>query len=378
VFDKVPEELLVLQDLNMYLMSEIPKGKLVRLEYPKPGLKTNLKFVKFGSMTELTKIVHELIFLLRIKDDIDYENSIYKGFSPVVNWLFKIVNQMKGDATQKVVHVVLTPKDHEFLVKNLKTEGDTLCYRAFQQTLNLLVLLASLPYAGPIAKRLGDLLANKVSGFVIRRNLNDKSEVEPYYVWMSVLDPEERGLVIKRVGENFFSEQNRLLRSYRSSNPGTSSLELEKLKKKVDERLSVSIKATIYGRLAIYREIKKSNPEVIDTLSSRKGTKQLTDVELRRYAGYRKATSLFAPENIVASVYDLINKPIEIMDLTRNALLDPSSSRVFYYTQDVESCVTFKDLAGKVAAGNANTGEAALFNSIKSRCVQFVPGISKR
>jgi len=359
-------------------MSEVPNGKLVKLEYPKPGLKTDLKFVKFGSMNELVKLVHELIFLLRIKDDIDYENSVYKGFSPVANWLFKIINQMKGDATQKVVHVVLTPKDHEFLVKNLKTEGDTLCYRAFQQTVNLLVLLASLPRVGPISKRLGDLLENKVSGFVIRRNLNDKSEIEPYYVWMSVLDPEERGLLIKRVGDNFFNTQNKLLRAYRGSNPGTSSLELEKLKKTVDSRLSQPIKATIYGRLAVYRDVKNSNSEAMDIISSRKGTKQLTDAELRRYANIRKATSLFAPENIVAGIYDLINKPIEIMDLTRHAFLDPTTSKVFYYTQDIESSVTYKDLAGKIAAGNANVGEAALFNSIKSRTIQFVPGISKR
>jgi len=195
---------------------------------------------------------------------------------------------------------------------------------------------------------------------------------------MSVLDPEERGLLIKRVGDNFFNTQNKLLRAYRGSNPGTSSLELEKLKKTVDSRLSQPIKATIYGRLAVYRDVKNSNSEAMDIISSRKGTKQLTDAELRRYANIRKATSLFAPENIVAGIYDLINKPIEIMDLTRHAFLDPTTSKVFYYTQDIESSVTYKDLAGKIAAGNANVGEAALFNSIKSRTIQFVPGISKR
>jgi len=329
-------------------------------------------------MTEINKVISELIFLLRIKENIDYESSSYRGFSIIVNWLFKKANILKGDATQKVIHVVLEPRDHEFLTKNLKVESDTLSYRLFLQTINLVIYLASLPTVDDTVKRIKDFLSNKIEGFSIKKNLSDTTNIEPYYIWMSVLSPEERGLLIKTVGDNFINVQNKLLSRYQSSTPGTSAKELEVLKKRVDSLLSNGVKATIYGRLKIYHDIQRGSAEVRTLLSSRKGTHQLTDSELRRYAKERKALSLFAEENIVASCFGVIDKPIEIMDLTRHAILNPTTDKVFYYIGDIESSITYKSLVQRELENKLTVGEKNLLLSIKSRAIQFVPGITKR
>jgi hypothetical protein len=377
VFENYQDDFEIIQDLNMYLISKIPDAKLTRVKWPEPGRKTDLKFSKSGNINEITKVIHEVIFLLRIKENIDYENSAYRGFSNVVNWLFKTANSLKGDATQKVVHVVLTPRDHEFLTKNLKVESDTLAYRAFLQTINLVIFLASLPSFDDLIKRIKDLLSNKVQGLSIKRNLSDTTNVEPYYIWMSVLSPEERGVLIKIVGENFFNVQNKLLRKFRSFNAGTSGKDLELLKKRVDNKLTQGVKATIYGRLKIYRDVQML-PDVKHILTQRKGTHQLTDAELRRYSKDRRALSLFAEENIIASAYDVINKPIEIMDLTRFALLNPTTDKVFYYIGDIESSITYKSLIERESKNNLTEGEHILLLSIRSRAIQFVPGITRR
>jgi hypothetical protein len=248
----------------------------------------------------------------------------------------------------------------------------------FLQTINLVIYLASLPTVDDTVKRIKDFLSNKVEGFVIKRNLSDTTNIEPFYIWMSVLSPEERGMLIKIVGENFFNTQNKLLRKYRSSSPGTSAKELEVLKKKVDTKLSNGVKATVYGRLKIYHDIQRDSVDVRTSLSSRKGTHQLTDSELRRYAKERRALSLFAEENIVASCYNVIDKPIEIMDLTRHAILNPSTDKVFYYIGDIESSITYKSLVQKELENKLTVGEKNLLLSIKSRSIQFVPGITKR
>lgn len=284
---------------------------------------------------------------------------------------------MKGDVTQKVIHVVLTPRDHEFLVKNLKTDGDTLAYRSFLQTINLLVYLASMGSIDVVVKRLKDLLVNKVSGLVIKRNLSDSTNIEPYHIWMSVLSPEERGLLMKKVNENFFNTQSKLLRVYRSGNPGTSGKDLEVLKQRVDSSLSQGVKATIYGRLKVYRDVQKQ-PEVRQLISSRKGTKQLTDAELRRYAKDQGALSLFVEENIVATVNNVVIKPVEIMDLTRKAYLHPTTDKIFYYMEDIESTITYKSLLDKEIASKLSEGERNFLLSIRSRAIHFVPGSSRR
>jgi len=378
-FNNVPDSFLTAQDLNMYLISRVPDGHLTRVDWPEPGKPSKLKFIKHGNITEINKCVSELIFLLKIKENIDYEASTYRGFSTIVNWLFKKANEFKTDATKKVVHVVLTPSDHKFLVNNLKVESDTLAYRLFLQLLNLVAYLASLPKGvDSTIDRLKDLLANKVEGFSIKKNLSDTTNVEPYYIWMSVLSPEERGVLIKIVGVNFFNEQNKLLRTYRSNNPGTSAKELELLKRKVDDNLPQGVKATIYGRLKVYRDLQAKNPEVRTLLQTRKGTHQLTDAEMRRYAKKQGALSLFAEENIIACAFNVSKKPIEIMDLTRKALLDPTTDKVFYFIGDIESSITYKSLLSKEQSKEITDGEKNLLLSIRSRAIQFVPGIHQR
>jgi len=377
VFDTVQDDFLTAQNLNKYLISQLPEAKLTRQTWPKAGYKSPLRITKTGNIMEINKIIHELIFLFKIKEDIDYEASSYKGFSPVVNWLFKIANSCKSDATQKVVHVVLTPKDHVFLTDKLKVESETLAYRLLLQTVNLIALHASLPATTVLTKRIKDLLSNKIEGFAIKKTLTDATNAEPYYIWQTIMTPEERGILTTKVGENFFNTQNKIYRQFRSLNPGNSSHDLNALKRKVDSNLPQGVKATIYGRLKVYREIQES-PEVRALLAKRKGTKQLTDAELRRYARDRRMLSLFAEENIVATCYNVVKKPIEIMDLTRNAYLDPLTGRAFYYTADVESTVTYRKLLSHERESCLSIGESALLQSIRSRMIQFIPGISRR
>lgn len=359
-------------------MREIPDGTLTEIEYPQPGLKTSLTVAKLGNPTLITKVIKELIFLFRIKEDIDYDNTTYAGYSKITNWLMKTVKNFKNDATKRVVHVVLTPRDHSYLETELKCEGQTFAYKAFMQTLNLLVLLASLPKVGVIANRLGDLLENRVTGFSIARNLTDISDIEPYYIWQTVLSPEERGVIVKLVGDNFFNSQNKLLRKYRSNTPDNAAAELRLMKNRIDERLPQGTKATIYGRLKFYNALKKSNANVKRTLNEREGTKQLTNTELYSYAKDHGAISLFACENIVATCHRVIVKPIEIMDLTRNLYLNRDTGTVFYYKQDIESCFTYKSLIDKRNENRLSIGEAAFLQSIDSRAINFVPGVNRR
>jgi hypothetical protein len=362
----IPEDLEIIQNINLYLIAQIPLASLVRIPYPKPGLKTDLKFSKLGKSTKLKKFCSELIFLLEISKSIDYSETKFKGFSKLGSWLFKTVLRNRRDATEKVVHVNLTKEDHNFLRQELDTEGETLVYRAFQQTIVLLAMIASLPEElSEITKRVSSLIGNKITGLVLKKNLSDSSNIEPYYIWSSVTTPEERGYLTKKVGENFFNRQNGLLRKFRSKNPENSEKELKSLKQLVDTKLNNGIKSTIYGRLKFYMSLKKRD-DIKNTLSKRTGTKQLSVIEVHREAAIKGVLSIFATENIIATASDLIKKPIEIMDLTRLVLYHNSTDTTYYLTGDLESSTTYTSLRDTPPA-NLSKSEELLLNSIMSR-----------
>jgi len=375
-FDKVQEDFLTSQNFNLYLIDQIPKARITRQIWPKVGLNTALRTVKTGNITEIDKIIKELIFLLRIKEDIDYTETQYKGFSPIVNWLMKTILKYRRDGG--VAHVTLTPGDHLWLCKNLKTDGETIAYKLFQQTIALLVLNASLTFNDEFHNRLRAILAGQLEGFSIKRNQTDLADIEPYYIWNAVTTPEERGILIKCAGENFFNEQNRLLRKFRNNTADTAiDQELRSLKARVDKRLAQGAKATIYGRLRFYSDLKRE-PEITQLLTKRAGTKQLSIGELHRYAKERGRLSIFAPENILATALDIIKKPIEIMDLTRCIYLNSDTNSMFYYKQDVESCLTVKTLYTHREERRISVEEEALLAMIETRMIQFIPGVSRR
>jgi len=371
VFENFPEDLKVLQALNMVLISEIPKATLVKIPYPKPGLKTDLNVVKLGDLTEITKVISEIIFLLRIKQDIDYENSSYKGYSKVMSWIIKLMKLFSTD--KKTVHVTLAPKDHEFLMNELNTGGETIAYKAFQQTINLLCMISSLNSNSEINKQLKAMTHEKNSMYKLEKSVNDVTNIEPYYIWLSVLSPSERGLLVNKSGRNFFTEQNKLMRQFRSIQPLDAEKKLHELKKDVDDRLPQGVKATIYGRLKFYNAL-KSEPEIKKLISSKKETKQLSLKEVLGYAKERSALSLFAEENIVATTLGIVSKPTEIMDLTRMIKLNRDTGVTFYYKQDIESCLTIKNSRTRVQQDGNNCREATFLSFLEPRTIQFVPG----
>jgi hypothetical protein len=378
VFETYPDDLEIIQNINLYLIAQIPNASLVRLKYPQPGIKTDLKFSKLGKSTELNKLCSELIYLLRIREDIDYDNSSYKGYSKLASWLFKTVTHFKKNPDKSVIHVVLQPRDHTLIGDILKTESNTLVYRAFMQTINLLVMVASLPPTlSSLTKRISQLLGNEIPNLILRKNLSDTTNIEPYYIWTSITSPEERGVLTKKVGENFFNSQNKLLREFRSSKPTRAHEELVKLKAKVDAALPNGVKATLYGRLKFYNHLKKSD-EVKKILDSSQGTKQLPIATTRSHSKKQGVLSLFAPENIIGTCYNVVNKPTELMDLTKLIKYNPDTDYIFYYKQDLESSLTYKHLVTRSQDGNSTLAENSLLASIESRAIQFVPGVDRR
>jgi len=376
VFEKYPDDLELVQNLNLYLINEIPKASLVRIDFPQPGLKTSLKFSKLGSSTELNKFLSELIYLLEIRKDIDYTMSTYKGYSRLASWLLKTIGKYKRDTG--VVHVTLQPRDHEFLTEILKTKSDTLVYRAFQQTISLLTEISTLPPTlTSCTLRLNKLLKNEIPNLVLRRNLSDVTDVEPYYIWVSVTTPEERGVLTKTAKKNFFQEQNKILRKLRTKDNTTAHKELIDLKKEVDKELPNGIKATLYGRLKFYNFL-KSQKEIKESLATRQGTRQLSVAEVHRYARERGVLSLFSPENIIATALGVVNKPTELIDLTKFIKYNPDTDHLFYYRQDIESSLTYKGLLSREVEGKLTQQEGMLLAAINSRSIQFIPGVDRR
>jgi len=356
----------------LYLINGIPKASLVKIEFPQPGLKTNLKFSKLGNSTELNKFLSELIYLLEIRKDIDYTMSTYKGYSRLASWLLKTIGKFKRDTG--VVHVVLQPRDHEFLSEILKTKSDTLVYRAFQQTISLLTEIATLPTDLTFTTiRLNKLLRNEIPNLVLRRNLSDVTDVEPYYIWTSVTTPEERGVLTKTAKKNFFQEQNKILRKLRTKDNTSAHKELLDLKKEVDKELPNGIKATLYGRLKFYNFL-KSQEEIKKSLATRQGTRQLSIAEVHRYARDRGVLSLFSPENIIATALGVFNKPTELIDLTKFLKYNPDTDYLFYYRQDIEASLTYKNLQTRQTEGKITQREEILLAAINSRSIQFIPG----
>jgi ribosomal protein S25 len=376
VFEKYPDDLEIIQNLNLYLINEIPKASLVRIEFPQPGIKTSLKFSKLGSSTELNKFLSELIYLLEIRKDIDYAMSTYKGYSKLASWLLKTIGKHKRESG--VIHVVLQPRDHEFLTEILKTKSDTLVYRAFLQTISLLAEITTLPITLTACTiRLNKLLKNEIPNLVLKRNLSDISDVEPYYIWASVTTPEERGVLTKTVKKNFFQEQNKILRKLRTKDNLTAHKELVNLKKEVDKELPNGVKATLYGRLKFYNHL-KTQKDTKDSLAKRQGTKQLSIAEVHRHAKERGVLSLFSPDNIIATALGVVNKPTELIDLTKMIKFNPDTDHLFYYRQDIESSLTFKSLLTRESEGIITQMESLFLSAIISRCVQFVPGVDRR
>jgi len=213
----------------------------------------------------------------------------------------------------------------------------------------------------------------KNSMYKLEKSVNDVTNIEPYYIWLSVLSPSERGLLVNKSGRNFFTEQNKLMRQFRSIQPLDAEKKLHELKKDVDDRLPQGVKATIYGRLKFYNAL-KSEPEIKKLISSKKETKQLSLKEVLGYAKERSALSLFAEENIVATTLGIVSKPTEIMDLTRMIKLNRDTGVTFYYKQDIESCLTIKNSRTRVQQDGNNCREATFLSFLEPRTIQFVPG----
>jgi len=88
--------------------------------------------------------------------------------------------------------------------------------------------------------------------------------------------------------------------------------------------------------------------------------------------------SLFAPENIVGTTLGVVNKPTELMDLSKLIKYNPDTDHLFYYKQDLESSLTYKTLCTRVQENKATLAEKALLGTIETRTILFVPGVDRR
>jgi len=122
----------------------------------------------------------------------------------------------------------------------------------------------------------------------------------------------------------------------------------------------------------------KSQKEIKESLATRQGTRQLSVAEVHRYARERGVLSLFSPENIIATALGVVNKPTELIDLTKFIKYNPDTDHLFYYRQDIESSLTYKGLLSREVEGKLTQQEGMLLAAINSRSIQFIPGVDRR
>jgi len=356
----IPAELLSLQDINAYLINEIPKSKITWIPNERKSLSMS-KYSKIGNVEGIKDIFGDFIFFLRLKKDVDYEESRITP-SEATKWILRfifnyespheVVEEDKQPSLTKAkdikkhmqtLHVVFKPEDHTSLQKLTGLSSETKAYRLIMQLINLLVFHYRVMISGHVHQRLKDILEGKNQPVQLIRTVKDL-KVEPFHLWTSVTSLEERAVIKKRLGKDIVKDQSKLLDEYRRGKDNTAAKKLTDLQTEVKRTLPQGFFSVLYGRLKIYNQMRKSHPERFPVRPNTKDLRmQMSYGEFLSYVNKDKLNiDLFAEENVTAICSGLINRSTEIVDLTTHVRFDETTKKMLYLRKDLSKSLTYR------------------------------------
>jgi len=363
VFENCPPELMAVQDLNLYLANAIGRGKVHRINYDAYRKSPTTNFVDIGNSEQIRKFVAEMVFLLRIATDINYEESTLKSYSDCTKLVLRIVQVINANSKDSL-NISLKPEHHKQLQDIFVVKSDKLGYRALMQTIVLLCDHLAFKKEGQIAQRLRDIYAGKVNAAPVNRTATDVTNVEPLYIWSSVLSPREREEVNKKIGKDIFREQNKLFDLYRRKANLETVNNLHKLNKEIHDNLPAGFWSVLYGRLKEYHSYRKSDNykkllrskltsnRMIDTLKKSPNPQIPYREFVRDVVVKQSKLDLFCEETITCVITDYKKRSTEITDLCALVQWDDLLAQQYYNASDLSRSKSYNILLQEKNKGN--------------------------
>jgi hypothetical protein len=423
VFDSLPEEVHNLQAVNCLAIGEIPNSSLIIIDFDKYQSETkDINVISDKSISEaesrqkrpheplrdangnvivtpgrpralgnietLKTVYAELVFLLRLKKDIDYENTTYKGYSSLVKWILKRISQFPKPK-DGVFHAVLTPEDHKFLSIETNMNSNKIVYKMLVQLIAVLGFHYHCIYAGHIHTNLKKIIEGEVKYIQLAKNVSDIKDIEPLYQWNSITSIKEREWIVNRLGRNVFHEQNKLLDFYRRGKtevpsdwkkPGPSTVassstvildvvkELRDINSFMKNTLPQGVYSVVYGRLRKYHDFRKKNPTAFPKNPKTGALGNISYQDFLKKADDELSMDLFAEENVLAITLGLVNRSTQISDLTKLIHFNKHTLNFYYNASEVRNCITYVTWADKATLEN-NNPEKVFLDYVESKTI---------
>jgi hypothetical protein len=366
LFKNAHEDILLINDINTLLINAIPNSRAVWIDYTTINNKDSLiKTKSKGDCAKLNSLARELVFVLRLKPDIDYENASYKGASKLLKFILKMMMDMRNGVKKTFI---IEPEEHKVLQRELAVRDETLAYKAICQTVILLMFHYKFIFDGEFSKNITSATDPEGKNtIIIRRTMGDIKGIEPFYQWNIVLSPEEKKVLIECLGKDIFAIQNKLLSEFRKpSQPKSAEIasQLNTLTEKVKTRVGNSYLSIIYGRLKVYHAAKNDSKMKQLFIKDGKPRDLSYPQVLDKIVKEQKVFDLFCEDITLGIILKEINNGQEIRDLSVKTRYDEVPRRTYYEFDEIKHTKTIRDL---VMRSRSKPSAKIWLNQIKNR-----------
>jgi len=329
----------------------LPEAHLVRIDYNSYfDDQKNPTHLKMGDASVLNVFYEELIYLLHLKDDINYELSRKTKYSPLIKKFIKKVS-MARLARDKSIG--FSADEIKNLQQDTGLSANTVSFKMFQQTYDLVLAVSKCSQSG-LQKFCVDMLTN-ASDCKVKHSINEIGQIEAINLYSTVLSPYERQYVAETVvftlstinnegkqvpkSLNVFQYFNFWSKKYRNGDI-TAIKPLKSIKTQVTELLGKPMLAIIYGRFKLLKELKLKK-----LLTADRNTKRISYNNFISCIWDKKyEMSIMAEECFHSLMHREVTRSTEISALTRHVRWDSETHSQYYYSDDVsEFLESFSD-----------------------------------
>jgi hypothetical protein len=366
-FENPPDVVRTISAVNILVLDRVPNQKLNVVKYDDYRSNPSASTSKVGFGEQVNILAQELIILLQLKDDLDYENTVIKQYSDLLKFILNKIKTVPRTGNLKDADLQFTPQEHVTLQRLLNTSSDSIVYRCTLQTIYLLactIEVVSSPYHSLICRAID----GKVSNLPIRRQASDLN-IDPLYQWSCILSPWERQQIVLLCGIDVFRKQSQLLDKYRRSSSEAIRLELLELNKTLKTRVPEALFAVIYGRMKQYHSFKNKaeNKDKTNVNKSANRAGQIPYSKLLRYMSQEGKLDLFSEETFAVVIFNCRRRATEIADLTRFIQYDAELNIMYYTGTKVSNSRSLQLLRQEAKSGKKESQDFLKFLGSKVR-----------
>jgi len=326
------------------------------------------KDLTMGNIECPQSLTSEIIYLLHLKEDIDYGESKIVKFSHLTQFVLRYSFNHSVSKVGKLPDI--SSEEHRALQKYSNLRPDTVVYKALRALMIALCTMGGL--IGTIPDRLKAVQSGEAKGLVgleIKKTIKDVGGIEPFHQWILVLSRTEVQAVIDYLGSNIFKDQQQLLTKMREKGDLEAEKALKKQTAHVKETLPNQFFSVLYGRLKQMKIWKESNPAVFQSKDPKTGQIKKTTPKRGEWLRHCKHTGKL---DLVCEISTLTPLGgIEIStDYIRAACLevelDDATNDIVYKTK-IRNTYLFKQLTSWQKDGGLSEGALSLLNHIEAK-----------